>query len=259
MGIVTTAIILVCGIVLCFFGFRFFRLAMSIAGFVIGAGLGYFIYTLVGEFLPKAESSIWVLVFMGLGGILMGILSYQIYKAALFYISMLLTAYVVLKSFLLTMGSGVGVAAFFMVLVGKTKIGSAADSITQVAVGKNSTIGTAVAEALSKIPGTSPMEQFWIVVGIALLAGAIVGGVVCLLQKPAIIVMTSILGGMLITQAVFYLVQNIDALGGFAASASDFAKTYAVGNGQPALSTVVAVAFVILGVIVQFKSAKKVN
>ncbi|MEI8199795.1 MAG: hypothetical protein WCG21_07025 [Eubacteriales bacterium] len=250
----TLCISLVCGVILCFFGFRLFRLAMSLAGFVLGAGIGYFIYSLAGSYLPAAGSGIWIMVFMGVGGILMGILSYRIYKAALFYTTMLLTAFVVLKTFLLTMGSGVGVTAFFMTLIGNTKIGGVADSITEVSVGKGSTVGTAVAEALTKIPGSTQNEKFWIVVGIALVAGAIIGGVVCLLQKPAIIVVTAAIGGLLITQGVFSLIQSLNA---FDTSAQTIVKSFAVGNGRPALSALVAAAFIALGIIAQFKTAKK--
>jgi len=251
---VTLCISLICGIILCFFGFRLFRLAMSLAGFVLGAGIGYFIYCLAGSYLPAAGSGIWIMVFMGVGGILIGILSYRIYKAALFYTTMLITAFVVLKTFLLTMGSGVGVTAFFMTLIGNTKIGGVADSITEVPVGKSGTVGTAVADALAKIPGSTQNEKFWIVVGIALVAGAIVGGVVCLMQKPAIIVITAGLGGLLITQGVFSLIQSLSA---FDTSAQTIVKSFAVGNGRPALSALVAAAFVALGIIVQFKTAKK--
>lgn len=252
---VTLCISLVCGIILCFFGFRLFRFAMSLAGFVLGAGIGYFIYSLAGSYLPAAGSGVWIMVFMGVGGILMGILSYRIYKAALFYTTMLLTAYVILKTFLLTMGSGVGVTAFFMTLIGNTKISGAADSITEVSIGKSGgTVGTAVAEALAKIPGSTQNEKFWIVVGIALVAGAIIGGVVCLIQKPAIIVVTAALGGLLITQGVFSLIQSLNA---FDTSAQTIVKSFAVGNGRPALSALVAAAFVALGIIAQFKTAKK--
>jgi len=251
---VTLCISLICGVILCFFGFRLFRFAMSLAGFVLGAGIGYFLYSLAGSYLPAAGSGIWIMVFMGVGGILMGILSYRIYKAALFYTTMLITAFVVLKTFLLTMGSGVGVTAFFMTLIGNTKIGGVADSITEVPVGKSGTVGTAVADALAKIPGSTQNEKFWIVVGIALVAGAIVGGVVCLMQKPAIIVITAGLGGLLITQGVFSLIQSLSA---FDTSAQTIVKSFAVGNGRPALSALVAAAFVALGIIVQFKTAKK--
>jgi len=252
---ITLVASLICGVVMCFFGFKLFRLAMAVAGFVLGAGIGYFIYSLTGSYLPSAGSGLWIMVFMGVGGILMGILSYRIYKAALFYISMFLTAFIVLKTFLLTMGSGIGVTAFFMVLIGKTRIGGAADTITEVSVGKpGETVGSAVAGALLKLPGSTQTEKFWIVVGIALVAGAIVGAIVLLLQKPAIIVITASFGGLLITQSIFSLITRFDA---FDTSAQSIVKSFAAGNGQPALSTIVAAALIILGIILQFKTAKK--
>lgn len=245
---------LICGVVLCFFGFRLFRFAMSLAGFILGAGIGYFIYSLTAGSLPDEGGGFWVLVFMGAGGILLGILSYNIYKAALFYISMLVTAFVVLKTFLMTVGSGVGLTAFFMVLIGNTRIGGVADSITDISIGGNGTVGTAVANALSNLPGSTQSEKFWIVVAIAVIAGAIVGTVVCILQKPAIIVITSLFGGILITQSVFSL---ISSAGTFDINAGTIVKAFSEGNGQPALTILVAVAFIVIGIIVQFKTVKK--
>lgn len=251
---VTLAASLFCGVILCFFGYKLFRFAMSLAGFVLGAAIGYFIYGIVGSRLPAAGSGVWVIVFMGAGGILLGILSFTIYKAALFYVSSLLTAFVILKAFLITAGSGIGVAAFFLVMLGKTKIGGAADFLSDVSIGKNTTVGTAAADALSRIPGSTSTEKFWIVVGIALLLGAIVGGIVCFLQRPAIIVTTAAFGGLLITQGVFSLVKSLES---FDTSAQTIITSFTGGNGQPALSALVAAAFFVLGLLLQFKTTKK--
>ena len=227
---------------------------MTLAGFVLGAGIGYFIYGLAGSYLPSADNGLWVLAFMGVGGILLGTLSYRIFKAALFYTTMSLTAFIVLKTFLLTLGSGVGVAAFFMVLLGNTTVGGIGDTITSVPISNNGTVGTAVADALTKLPGSTPTENFWIIVGIALVAGAIVGGIVCLLQKPAIIVITASFGGILISQAVVSLLQDLAVSDN---SAQTIINSYAGGNGQPTLSVLVALAFIVVGTIVQFKTGKK--
>jgi len=195
-----------------------------------------------------------VLVFMGVGGILMGLLSYRIYKTALFYISMLLTAYIVLKSFLITLGSGIGLTAFVLVLIGKTQIGGVADSIISLPVGNNGTVSTAVADVLAKLPGSTQSEKFWIVVVAALIAGAVVGGIVCVLQRPAIIVVTASFGGLLISQGVISFIASFQT---FDASAQSIVNSFSGGNGQPALSTIVAAAFIILGIIVQFKTSQK--
>lgn len=249
----TLLVSLVIGVVLCFFGYRFFRLAMTLAGFVLGAGVGYFVFTLTSKYLPGKENVLWVLLFMGVGGILLGLLSYSIYKAALFYITMFVTAFVVLKTFLLTMASGVGITAFLVVMFGQSKAGSASNEITDYSVG-GSTIGEAINKAIEKLPGSTQIGKFWVVVGFAILVGVIVGIVVCLMQKPAIIIVTSLFGGLLITQGLFSIIQSF---GSFTADAQSFVKTLAVGSGEPALSTIVAVAFILLGILTQFKTAKK--
>jgi hypothetical protein len=253
---VTLLVSLVCGVILCFFGYRFFRLAMTLAGFILGAGLGYFIYNMTSKYLPGNENGWWVYLFMVVGGILLGLLSYSVYKAALFYITMFVTAFVVLKTFLLTMASGVGIASFFVVMFGESKVGSAANSVTDTPVGGGQTIGTAINTAIEKLPGSSMQMKFWVVVGFALLAGAIVGFVVCMLQKPAIIVVTSVFGGLLITQGLFSIIQSF---GSFDADPLAFAHSLAIGSREPALSTIVVVAFIFLGILTQFKTAKKTS
>ena len=252
----TTALILslVCGVILCFFGYRSFRLAMTVAGSVMGGAIGYFIYGLVSEYLPVAESGLWVLVFMAVGGILLGFLSYRIYKAALFYITMFSTAFLILKVFLLTAGSGIGVTAFLMVLLGKTSVGGAADALTDIPLGKGGTIGTAVSAAIAKLPGSTPTEHFWIVFGAAVAVGAIAGLVVVILQKPAIIAVTSALGGILITQGLFSLYSSFQAVD---MKAETFVATIAAGSGQTELETLVTAAFLLAGIYIQFRTTKK--
>jgi len=253
--IMTTIIFsLVCGVILCFFGYRSFRLAMALAGFVVGAGIGYFIYNLVSEYLPAAASGVWILVFMGGAGILLGLLSFRIYKAALFYISMFVTAFIILKTFLITAASGIGITAFFMMLFGRTSVGGAANALTDLPIGGSGTVGTAVASALQKLPGSTSTEKFWVAVGAALVAGAIVGIIVCLVQKPAIIVITSVFGGILISQGLFSLIGNF---GDFDMRAEKIVASFAGGGSNLALSAVTAVAFIVIGILVQFKTAGK--
>ena len=241
---------------MCFFGYRFFRLAMTLAGFVLGAGLGYFLYNLSSKHLPSNENGWWVLLFMIVGGLLLGLLSYSVYKAALFYITMFVTAFLILKTFLLTMASGVGIGSFFIVMFGESKVGGASNVVTDTNIGGGNTIGTAIEAAIEKLPGSTMTAKFWVVVGFALLVGVIVGFVVCMLQKPAIIVVTSIFGAALITQCLFSLIQSF---GTFDANPQAFAESLAIGSGQPAMSAIVAVAFVLLGILTQTKNAKKID
>jgi hypothetical protein len=253
---VTLLVSLFCGVMMCFFGYRFFRLAMTLAGFVLGAGLGYFVYNLSSKYLPANDNGWWVVLFMIVGGVLLGLLSYSVYKAALFYITMFVTAFVILKTFLLTMASGVGIGSFFIVMFGESKVGGASNTVTNTSVGGGHTIGTAIEAAIEKLPGSTMTAKFWVVVGFALLAGALVGFVVCMLQKPAIIVVTSIFGALLITQGLFSLIQSF---GAFDANPQAFAESLAIGSGQPTLSAIVAIAFIFIGILTQSKNAKKID
>ena len=254
MSITTLAFQLIAGVILCFFGYRFLRLAMSAAGFVLGAYLGYFVYGLVSESLPSPENGLWGLVFMGAGGILLAALSFRIYKAALFYITMFTTAFLVLKTYLMFTGWGVGVMTFFMIVLGKTSIGKEAGALNNLSIPGNGTTGAAVAAAMSKLPGSTPIEKIWIAIGAALIIGAIAGTIVLILQKPAIIVATALFGAVLLASAVFTIFAN---LGTFDFSAASLVTAFSGGQTTPALSTAVTLGFTVLGLLLQFKTAKK--
>ncbi len=251
---VTLIITIICGALLCFAGYRLFRFAMALAGFAIGAGIGFFIYNLVSDRLPSSGNGIWVMVFMGVGGLLLGMLSFSIYKAALFYISAFITTFLVLKTYLLVTASGVGVSAFVQVALGKTKLDGATDKISEIRMGEGSTVGKTIEKALERLPGSTNTEKFFALLVAALVAGIIVGVVVCLIQKPAIIVITAVMGGILISQSAFSM---IDSIQDFDASAKALVSSFASGSGQPALSSILAIALIGLGIIFQFKTAKQ--
>lgn len=254
MSITTLALQLIAGVILCFFGYRFLRLAMSAAGFILGAYIGYFIYGFVSESLPSPDNGLWGLVFMGVGGILLSVLSFRIYKAALFYITMFTAAFLALKTYLMFTGWGVGVMSFFMIMLGKSSAGKGAAALNSLDVPGTGTAGAAVAAALAKMPGTTPIEKLWIAIGIALVIGAIAGTIVVILQKPAIIVATSLFGASLLAEGVFLLFTN---LGTFDFSAASLVIVLSGSQSTPALSTAVTLGFAALGILLQFKTAKK--
>ena len=254
MSITTLAFQLIAGVILCFFGYRFLRLAMSAAGFVLGAYIGYFIYGIVSESLPSPENGLWGLVFMGAGGILLAVMSFRIYKAALFYITMVSTAFLVLKTYLMFSGWGIGVMAFIMIILGKSSVGKEAGALNSLSIPGGETTGAAVADAMLKLPGSTPIEKLWIAIGVALVIGAIVGTIVLILQKPAIIVATALFGASLLAGGVFMLFTN---LGTFDFSAASLVQTFSGSQTTPALSTAVTLGFAVLGILLQFKTAKK--
>lgn len=251
----TLLVSLVLGIILCFMGYRFFRVAMALGGFAIGAAIGYFIYPLVAEHLPDAGQGIWLLVFMGLGGILLAFLSYSIYKAALFYITALFTAFIILKTFLLGFG-GIGVSAFIKTAMGKTAIAGSTDFITDYQVADKGTVGDLITKALDMLPGKTDMEKLGIVLLAALIAGVVVGIIVCVLQKPAIIVVTAVMGAFLSAQGLVSLVESFEELD---LSAETVIANFSVGGENLILSSLLIIILIVAGIIVQFKTTRKMD
>lgn len=249
----TLVVSLCLGIILCFLGFRFFRMAMAIAGFAIGAGIGYYIYGYVAEYLPETGSGIWLVVFMGVGGLLVGFLSFAIFKAALFYISALITAFIIIKTFLMTMAGGVGVAAFIKLAFGKSPVSESTDKITGFQVADKGTVGELISEALTKLPGDTPTEKMLAVLVTALIAGVIVGIIVCVLQKPAIIIVTAVMGGVLASQGLCSMLDSFDQID---LNADTVITNFSVGSENLVLSTLLTVVLIVAGILVQFKTTK---
>lgn len=251
----TLLIALALGVILCFFGYRLFRVAMTLAGFVIGAGIGYYVYALIGDALPEAGSGIWLLAFMGVAGILLGFLSFKIYKAALFYVTALTTAYLAVKLFLLSFAGGVGVTAFLSYFV-KGSESDQAQALASVEVGSRGNVGDLIQTGYDKIPGDGDIQKLLIVVGIALALGVIAGIIVCMLQKPAIIVVTALMGGTLITQGLCSMLESFNQ---FDISADTVIANFSSGQDNLVLSTIVMVVIVALGIFVQFKSTRNMK
>jgi small-conductance mechanosensitive channel len=251
----TLAVSLGLGIILCFMGYRFFRVAMALGGFAIGAAIGYFIYPFVADKLPAAGQGVWLMVLMGLGGILLAFLSFSIYKAALFYITALFTAFIILKTFLLGFG-GIGVSAFIKTILGKTAIVGSTDFITDYEVADKGTVGELINKALDMLPGKTDMEKLGVVLIASLIVGAVVGIIVCILQKPAIIVVTAVMGAFLAAQGLVSIIESFDQLD---LSAETVIANFSVGGESVVLSSLLTVLLIIIGIVVQFKTTKKMD
>ncbi|NLW88750.1 MAG: TMEM198/TM7SF3 family protein [Clostridiaceae bacterium] len=252
----TLIISLSIGIVLCFMGYRFFRVAMALGGFAIGAAIGYFLYPFAAEYLPDAGHGIWLLAFMGIAGILVAFLSFAVYKAALFYISALFTAFLIVKTFLMSFAGGVGVAAFIKTAIGKTAIMGSANAITDYEVADRGTVGELIQKGLEMLPGDTPLAKTGTVLLAAVIVGAIVGIIVCVLQKPAIIVMTSVIGAMLASEGICSL---LDSLENIDMTAESVIANFSVGGENLVLSMLVTILLVVAGMVVQFKTTKNMS
>lgn len=252
----TLLVLLGLGMVLCFFGYHFFRTAMGLAGFAIGAIIGYYVYAIASEYLPGSGSGIWLLLFMGAGGVLLGFLSFYIYKAALFYVSALITAYVILRTFLITMAGGVGVSSFVKIIVGKTSVSGGVDQITDVEVAGKGSVGDLMKDAFEKLPGNTQAEKMLVVLAIALIAGIIVGIIVCILQKPAIIVITALMGGVMASQGLCSMLDSFDKID---LKADTVVASFDSGGKNLMLSTILTVVLVAAGIIIQVKTTKEVK
>ncbi len=80
---------IVIGMVMCFFGYRFFKIWLAAAGFLLGAYLGHYLGGLIG-------SGAWPVIGAIVVGILLAIISYLLYKIGAVLIGALLGAMLLL-------------------------------------------------------------------------------------------------------------------------------------------------------------------
>lgn len=254
MSIVSSIILLVCGIIVCFFGYRSFRLAMSIAGFVIGAAIGMVVH---GFFDNKLSTSIpgiaWLAIFMLVGGLILGSISFRLYKIALYYVTMFAVAISALRVFLLATTTGAGIYTLLLSMFGISRNQSIFGPLNENSNPDQWMSGVAKG-VLQALPGQTIVDKFWVVLILCLLVGALAAVVVCALQKPAIIVVTSIFGGMLLSQAICTLI-GIDWTA--TESLLRFSDEVSQGSIKPELSIIITLLAILAGIIVQFKLAKK--
>ena len=223
----TLLISLICGVILCYFGYRAFRVAMAAGGFAIGAGIGYLAYLFLRDELTGVSETTALLVFCGVGGILLAILSFRIYKAALFYVTLFGVFALALRTYLLIRFPEMGVMQFVLTLIGKGAL----------------------------LPDAAPRDTMWTAVGVCFAIGLAAALMAVLLQKPAVILATAAVGGMLLTQASCSLIgMNADVF------TADSLEQIAGGKVlMPAIPMLIGLILIASGVLVQFKTAKKTN
>lgn len=249
---------IISGALLAFMGYRSFKLSMAVAGFVIGAVLGSYLYSFVWESLPDigSDRSAWLYIFMAVCGAILSLVSFRLYKAALFYVTALATAYVLMKYFLIIMAGGVSVSAFLKFAMTGHRAATQGSMVGEIAVGDKGTVSELIAEMYEKIPGTTEIQKMMVVLGIALVVGAIVGFIVCLMQKPAIIVVTSIFGAILLSQALCQFLESLETVD---FSADTLVKGLSVGPENVAISTLIFVAIAAVAIFVQFRTTRDID
>lgn len=253
MTLITLLLYLFCGAVLCLAGYRLFRFTMGLAGFLLGSALGYFIFNLSREALPNKGNGIWLYVFMLVGGILLGYLSFKIYKAALFYVSFSFSGYVLLKSYLQVIGeSEKGITGWLLEWIGgSSSVSKSADAAASLPFG-SSNLGAEVGNLIDTAASGSEGGARWgIVLLIVLAVALVVAFLVVLFQRPAIILLTAIFGAYIISQNIFNLLTLLSAKGG------ELEETFIMTTkANPWLVNAVFLAFSLLGILVQFNSRK---
>ena len=93
------AMTLSAGILLCFYGFKMFRLSMALAGFYVGMQLGNMLFGLFSERIGESWSGTAEKAFPIVIAVLLALLSYAVYKHALFFLTLFFTTFAIMNVF----------------------------------------------------------------------------------------------------------------------------------------------------------------
>lgn len=234
------------GILLCFYGFKMFRLSMSLAGFYIGLQLGRFLYGLTASNFPDSWKSNASLLFPIITAILLAILSYAIYKQALFFLTMLFTTFSVMKIFVLYV---IKTDADLEILNRLSP--DSVEKLKATKTGTESVLSDAdVGNILAQLPGQDSWQKLLIVLLVALAIGVIAGILICAIQEPAIKIATSVIGGDAISIGIMDSIGRILTIKNLPDWLSSILKK---GDGNLWVALVAFLLFTILGCTVQLK------
>ncbi len=184
------AMTLSAGILLCFYGFKMFRLSMALAGFYVGMQLGNMLFGLFSERIGESWSGTAEKAFPIVIAVLLALLSYAVYKHALFFLTLFFTTFAIMK--------------VFVVYLIKTEenldilVKFSPETVEKL---KNSSTGAEklltdaeVGNILTQIPGQAGWQKLLFILIFSLALGILAGVLIMLIQEPAVKIATSVIG-----------------------------------------------------------------
>ena len=227
------------GILLCFYGFKMFRLSMALAGFYIGHQLGNVIYGLTASYFSDSSKSTAAVLLPIITAILLAVLSYAIYKQALFFLTMIFSAFSIMK--------------VFVIYVVKTD--KNLEILNHLSPSSKTGVESFVSDAevgdiLAQLPGQSSWQKLLIVLLVALAIGVVVGILICAIQEPAIKIATAVIGADALRLAIL---ESIDKILTIKDLPEGVSSVLGKVPGNIWVSFVIWAIFIALGCIVQLQ------
>ena len=184
------AMTLSAGILLCFYGFKMVRLSIALAGFYVGMQLGNMLFGLFSERIGESWSGTAEKAFPIVIAVLLALLSYAVYKHALFFLTLFFTTFAIMK--------------VFVVYLIKTEenldilVKFSPETVEKL---KNSSTGAEklltdaeVGNILTQIPGQAGWQKLLFILIFSLALGILAGVLIMLIQEPAVKIATSVIG-----------------------------------------------------------------
>lgn len=178
------------GILLCFYGYKMFRLSMALAGFYVGMQLGNLLYGLFSEhigdsFGGNAEKIIPIAV-----AVILALLSYAIYKHALFFLTLFFTTFAIMKVFVVYL---IKTEENLDILVKFSP--ETVEKLKNSGTGAEKLLTDAeVGNILTQIPGQAGWQKLLFILIFSLALGILAGVLIMLIQEPAVKIATSVIG-----------------------------------------------------------------
>lgn len=240
------AVTLAAGILLCFYGFKMFRISVALAGLYVGNMLGGMLFGLFSEKLPESWLSNAEKIFPIAVGVILAVVSYAVYKKALCFLTMAFTTFNIMK--------------IFIVYLVKTEenlnllIKFSPETIDRL---RNSSTGgeTLISEAevgniLTQIPGEAGWQKLIFILIFSIALGILAGVLIMLIQAPAVKIATSVIGADAIRIGIMGAIDKFLLIKGLP---SFFCTWLGKAQGNVWVSFFIWALFIGLGSAVQLK------
>lgn len=246
--LIMLVVTLAAGLLLCFYGFKMFRIAMAVCGFYVGRMLGDLMFGLLADQMPESWVSNAEIIFPIVVAILLAVLSYVIYQKALCFLTTVFTSFTIMKIFVAYLLK-TGEEMDFLVKFSPELV----EKIRNSSTGGSTLISDAeVGNILTQIPGEAGWQKLVLILIFSLALGIVAGVLIMIIQAPAIKIATSVIGADAIRIALMEAIDQLLLIEGL----PSFLSTW-LGNAQGNVwvSFFIWALFIGLGCAVQLRES----
>ncbi|MBQ0012191.1 MAG: hypothetical protein KBT07_05730 [Clostridiales bacterium] len=242
------AVTLAAGLLLCFYGFKMFRISVAVAGFYVGKMLGDLLYGILADQFPSSWNGKAADILPIVTAVILAVISYAIYRKALCFLTSAFTAFTIMKIFVVYLVKTEENLDLLIKFSPET-----IEKIRNTSTGGETLISEAeVGNILTQIPGEAGWQKLLLILIFSLALGTLAGVLIMLIQAPAIKIATSVIGADAIRIALMDTVDQVMLVKGLPSFLSTW---FGKAQGNVWVSFFLWALFIGLGCAVQLRES----